>query len=189
MEDHEIVGLYWSRSEEAIRKTETKYGRYCQAIARRILTDEEDAREAVNDAYLAAWNSMPPHRPAVLSAYLGKLTRRISINRRAEKRTGKRGGGEVPLALDELSDCLSAGNDVEQAVEAARLSALMAEFVRALPETERRVFVCRYWHLYPIADLAKKFGFSQSKVKSMLARTRKKLRTKLEQEGILYETH
>ena len=81
MDDEQIVSLYWERSESAIQETEIKYDRYLTKIAYNILADLEDSRESVNDTYLAAWDSMPPHRPAVLSSYLAKLTRRISIDR------------------------------------------------------------------------------------------------------------
>lgn len=184
MEDSRIIELYFQRSEDAIRETEAKYGSYCFSIARSILTDKEDAREAVNDTYMACWNAIPPHKPNIFSAFLGKITRRISINRYQAGRALKRGGGEVSLALEELAGCIPSHWDVEQEMEAAELTNLLNRFVRALPETERRVFVLRYWYLEPVGGIAKRFGFSQSKVKSMLFRTRNKLRAELEKEGI-----
>jgi RNA polymerase sigma-70 factor (ECF subfamily) len=114
MEDSRIVDLYWIRSESAIDETETKYGKYCYAIANNILANTEDAQESVNDTYLGAWNSMPPHRPAILSSFLGKITRRISIKKWQEKHACKRGGGEIVLVLDELADCIPSEQSVDK---------------------------------------------------------------------------
>ena len=184
MEDARIVDLYWARSETAIDETSAKYGKYCYAIAHNILANAEDADESVNDTYLAAWNSIPPQRPSVLSSFLGKITRRISIDKWRTRNAEKRGGGEIILALDELSDCVPSSRNVEQEVEAAILGKLIDNFVMSLPITERRVFICRYWYLDPIASICHQFGFSQSKVKVMLHRTRNSLRYYLEKEGV-----
>lgn len=185
MDDSRIIELYFQRSEEAILETDKKYGAYCLSIARNILPDPEDAREAVNDTYLGVWNAIPPHIPTSLAAFLGKITRRISINRWQAARTAKRGGGEIPLALEELSECIPSSMDVEQTFAGKELAALLNRFVRTLPETERKVFLCRYWYLDPVKAIAKRFGFSESKVKSMLFRTRNKLKAELEKEGIV----
>ena len=183
MEDARIVDLYWARSEAAIDETSAKYGKYCYAIAYNILASAEDADESVNDTYLAAWNSMPPQRPSVLSSFLGKLTRRISIDKWRAHNAEKRGSGEIILALDELCDCVPSGRSVEQTVETAELGKAIDRFVMALPLMERRVFICRYWYLDSIASICQQFGFSQSKVKVMLHRTRKHLRDYLERQG------
>ena len=183
MEDAYIVDLYWARSETAIDETSAKYGKYCYAIAYNILANAEDADESVNDTYLAAWNSMPPQRPSVLSSFLGKLTRRISIDKWRAHNAGKRGSGEIILALDELSDCVPSGGSVEQTVETAELGKAIDCFVMSLPLAERRVFICRYWYLDSIASICQQFGFSQSKVKVMLHRTRNHLRDYLERQG------
>ena len=183
MEDNRIVDLYWSRSENAISETMTKYGKYCYSIAFNILSNEEDAKESVNDTYMSAWNSMPPHRPTVLSTFLGKITRRLSIDKWRTKNAGKRGGGEVALALDELSDCVPARNNVELEVETAELATIINDFLRTIPLVERRVFICRYWYLDPIPSICQQFGFTDSKIKSMLYRTRKKLLIYLKKEG------
>ena len=103
MEDSEIVALYWSRSENAIQETAEKYGRYCYSIAYRILSNRQEAEESVNDAYLNAWNSIPPHRPAFLSTFLGKITRYVCLKKWRDQRTKKRGGGEIALVFEELS--------------------------------------------------------------------------------------
>lgn len=185
MEDARIVDLYWARSETAIDETSAKYGKYCYAIAHNILANAEDADESVNDTYLAAWNSIPPHRPSVLSSFLGKITRRISIDKWRARSAEKRGGGEIVLALDELSDCVPSSTNVEQTVEAEELGKAIDRFVMALPIMERRVFICRYWYLDSIASICHQFGFSQNKVKVMLHRIRKDLRNFLEKEGAL----
>jgi RNA polymerase sigma-70 factor (ECF subfamily) len=187
MEDSNIVELYWTRSENAISETAKKYGRYCHSIARNILFNKEDADEAVNDTYLGAWNSMPPHRPSVLATFLGKITRRISLNKWRYQNRDKRGGGEVALALDELEDCIASKAVLEQEIETKELGEKIDTFINTLPETERRVFVCRYWYLDQISAICEQFGFSQEKVKSMLFRTRKKLLEYLITEGYVNE--
>ena len=185
MDDQQIVELYWARDEEAIRHTADRYGQYCYAIAYNILSVREDSEECVNDTYLDAWNSMPPHRPNVLSAFLGKITRRIAIDRWREGRAQKRGGGEMALALDELSECIASQSDVTREVETLEVAAGVQKFLNTLPDTERRIFVRRYWHMESVASLAARFGYGQSRVKSMLHRTRAKLRRYLEEEGLL----
>lgn len=182
MEDAMIVALYWARDEKAIVESSAKYGAYCRAIAWQILQSREDAEESVNDTWVGAWGSMPPHRPELLSAFLGKITRRVSLKRRRDQGAEKRGGGQLALALDELAECVGATAD--EALEEMELARLIDAFLDGLPDTEQRVFVCRYWYLDSIADIAKRFGFSESKVKSMLHRTRGKLRTCLEREGV-----
>ena len=185
MEDEKIIDLYWNRSENAISETAGKYGGYCYSIAYRILTNQEDAQECVNDTYMAAWNAMPPKRPAILATFLGKITRHLSIDRWRSQNRVKRGGGEMVLALEELEECIDSGESVEKALERKELAMVFNRFLDSLPETERRVFLCRYWYLDPVKDIAAAFGFSGSKVTSMLYRTRGKLRTVLEKEGLL----
>lgn len=185
VEDERIVDLYWARSEQAVAETAAKYGGYCYTIARNVLADGEDARECVNDTYLAAWNAMPDDRPRRLSAYLGAITRRICIDRWRERSAARRGGGETPLVLEELAQCVPGGETAEAKLEAEELEKAVADFVRTLPDTPRRVFLCRYWYLDPVDDIAARFGFTQSKVKSMLARTRQKLLAHLKKEGLI----
>ena len=184
MKDTEIVELYWQRSQQAIPETETKYGKYCRAVAYKVLENREDAEECVNDTWLSAWNAMPDKRPDRLGAFLAKITRNHAISRALEKSRLKRGGGELPLALDELEDCVPGGGDPEAALEARELERLLSRFLEAQSETERRVFLARYWYLTPVAEIAERFGFSQSKTASMLHRTRKKLRRLLQEEGL-----
>lgn len=185
MDDQGIIELYFARSEDAISETRTKYGRYCYSIAYNILTNNEDAEESVSDTYLTAWNAIPPRRPAILPAFLGKITRHNAINRWNARSAYKRGGGEMPLALEELEECVSDGLSVEERFAYKETLRVFRQFLTTLPETERNVFLRRYWCLDPVAGIAESFGFSESKVKSMLHRTRGKLHRTLEREGLL----
>jgi RNA polymerase sigma-70 factor (ECF subfamily) len=183
MEDNRIVDLYWQRNENAVSETAEKYGKYLHSISYQILQNSEDAEECVNDTYNDAWKSMPPHRPSILSTFLGKITRRISIDLWRKYNAEKRGGGAAALALDELEECVSGTEDVMTEVERLELERKLNDFLLALPQTERQVFMCRYWYVDSVFDIAKQFSFSESKIKSMLYRTRNKLRTMLEKEG------
>ena len=183
MDDSKIVSLYWDRNEQAITESEEKYGEYCYRIAFYILNEKNDADESVNDTWLAAWNSMPPHRPSVLKTFLGKLTRRISINKWDNNTAQKRGGGRMEEAWSELAECLPDKSSPENEAETELLKDILSDFVRLLKPMERKLFMGKYWHLYSIEQLANAYGFTQSKVKSMLLRTRKKLKQRLTEEG------
>jgi RNA polymerase sigma-70 factor (ECF subfamily) len=183
MEDERIVALYWERSEDAIRQTQSKYDNYCMGIAGRILSNHEDARECVNDTYLAAWDAIPPQRPAVLSTFLGKLTRRISIDRWRALTADKRGGSAVTVALEELEACIPGGTDPVKEVEAKELARAISGFLRTLPYIQRKVFLMRYFEMADMTQIQEEFQISNSKAKSMLHRTRKKLKTYLQEEG------
>lgn len=184
MTDARIIELYFERDERAIGETDRKYGPYCRSIAYNILFSHEDAEESMNDTYLRAWNSMPPERPNILSAFLGKICRRLSIDRWRRDRAEKRGGGEPALALEELEYCIPSGSgDPADELELRELQRLYERFLTSLPAAERRVFLCRYWYMDPIADIARRFGFTEAKVTSMLHRTRERFRAVLEKEG------
>ncbi len=185
MDDSAILDRFFARSETAVDETAAKYGAYCRTVAANILPDSRDIDEAVNDAYLAAWSSIPPHRPEDLRTYLAKLTRRAALKLWRTRDAKKRGGGEPEAALEELSAILPGGDDPARAVEEAELTEALDRFLDGLPDTERRVFLRRYWFLDPIAAICRRYGFSQSKVKSMLARTRAKLLAHLKKEGYL----
>lgn len=185
MEDREIIDLYWERSEEAVSATAEKYGGYCRAIAYNILRSDADAEECVNDAYFGAWNAIPPGRPENLAAFLGKITRNTALNRRRQAKAKKRGAGQVELALSELEECVPAVVSVEQGVEDSALTAILEKFLFAQEQPKRNIFIRRYWYLSPIRDIAREYGMSQSKVKSMLFRMRKELKATLEKEDFL----
>lgn len=184
MEDSRIVELYWQRDEAAIAETQKKYGRYCFAIADGILHNAADAEECVSDTYSGAWNAMPPNRPAVLSAFLGKITRRSAMKKLRAQTAEKRGGGESAAVLDELAECIPSPSRVDEALEAKELAAVVNAFLQTLRADERSVFLRRYWYLDSVAAIASRFGFSESKVKMMLKRTRDRLAQRLEKEDI-----
>ena len=185
MEDEKIVALYWQRSEDAIRETAKKYETYLTKIARNILSDPEDCGECVNDTYLAAWNSMPEHRPGVLSTYLGKITRQIAIDRFRKRNSAKRQASEYTLSLDELEDTFVDNETPEQALDAKLLDAAIDGFVRSLPEEARRVFIGRYYFFDSVKTVAGYCGISEAKAKSILYRARLKLKEHLEKEGFI----
>ena len=141
MDDELIVQLYWDRSENAISETDRKYGAYCNSIAYGILQSKEDAEESVNDTYMDAWNSMPPHRPSILSTFLGKITRRISIDRWRTMNRIKRGKGEITLALEELEQCIAGGQSPQREIEKRELAEAINRFLDLLPAEQRRVFL------------------------------------------------
>jgi len=183
MDDNHIVDLYWQRDERAINETEIKYGKYLHSISRSILLNDDDAKECVNDTYNDAWQSMPPHHPAILSTFLGKIIRRISIDLWRKRNADKRGGGELSIVLDELQECVSGKDDVETEIERQELKKKINDFILSLPVPDRQIFMCRYWYMNSVSEIAKQFGYSESKIKSMLYRIRNKLRKMLEMEG------
>ena len=185
MTDQQIVALYWQRSESAIAETDRHYGRYFHYIAYSILQDEEDAKETVNDTYLKAWNTIPPQRPHHLKAFLGRITRQLSINRLEHNSAQKRAGSQYQFALDELSECIA--QNQEDFADTIALRDSLNQFLHALPTDARRVFIRRYWHLHSISEIAADLSMSESKVKSLLMRTRKKLKQHLTEGGLLYE--
>ena len=183
MEDEQIVALYWERSEQAIAETEKKYDRYLEKIAHNILNNMEDSRESVNDTYLAAWDSMPPHRPAVLSTYLGKLTRRISIDCFRGRTRAKRVPSQYAMSLEELGECVSGGNTTEEIVNVKLLADAIGMFLRLQSDEARNLFIGRYYYLDSLKEAAAYCGMSESKAKSLLFRTRIALKEYLEKEG------
>lgn len=183
MEDKEIVVLYWARNEDAVHRTQQKYGAYLSKIAYSILADFEDSKECVNDTYLAAWNSIPPHKPEILSTYLGKITRQLSIDVFRKRNAGKRRSSEYALSLDELGDTFSDGTTPEQALDAQMLDAAINCFVGALPDAARTAFIGRYYFFDSLKDIAAYCGMNESKVKNLLYRTRQQLRSYLKKEG------
>ena len=184
MQASAIVDLYWQRSDEAIVETDLKYGNYCRTIAYNILHSHEDTEECVDDTYMGAWNSMPDKRPQRLSPFLAKITRNFALNRITQRSSQKRGGGETALCLEELGECVPSPFSLEAELEAKELGRHLKAFIAGLPRTERRVFLSRYFYMLPVQEIAQRLGFSQSKVKSMLYRTRKKLLVYLREEEL-----
>lgn len=183
MKDAEIVDLYWQREEKAIEETTQKYGAYLSKIAYNILSNLEDSQECVNDTYLAAWNSMPENRPGILSTYLGKITRQISIDRFRKNNSKKRLTSEYTVSLSEMEDCFADSNTPEQEFDAKLLGNAVNSFVRSLPEDARKVFIGRYYFFDSVKIIASYCGISEANVKTVLYRTRQKLKDYLVKEG------
>ena len=187
MEDEKIIELYFERNESAISETAEKYGNYLYKIAFNILSDNEDSEESVNDTYMSAWNTIPPEKPNIFSAFLSKITRYISLNRYRSGKAEKRGGGEIDTAFEEIEECVPDKSNIYDEIETKELAEIISDYLKKLPETERKIFICRYYYLDSLSDISKQFGFSKSKVASMLHRTRKKILSHLEKEGVLGE--
>ncbi|MBP3702045.1 MAG: RNA polymerase sigma factor [Lachnospiraceae bacterium] len=185
MQDEAIVALYWQRDEAAIRETQDKYGRYLTKIAYNILSDLEDSMESVNDTYLHAWNSMPPHRPSILSSYLAKIIRRVSIDIFRRQHRQKRQASQYALSLTELADCLSGGNTTEEEADVKLLAQSINSYLQSLPEEPRTLFIGRYFFMDSLKETAALCGMTESKAKSMLHRTRLGLQAHLRQEGFI----
>lgn len=185
MEDSVIVDLYWQRDENAIRETDSKYSRYLLKIAYNILTNFEDSEESVNDTYLKAWNSIPPHKPCILSSYLAKITRQVSIDIFRKRKSEKRNGSEYAVSLIELEECVTDGRTPEQEMELQLLADAINRYLYSLSEESRNVFICRYFFLDSIREIAGYQGASESKIKSMLHRARIGLKLYLKKEGFV----
>mgnify|MGYP003307173438 CR=1 FL=1 len=184
MQDFEIVELYWKRDERAIAETEKKYANYLSKIAYNVLSDHEDSKEMVNETYLRAWNSMPINRPNNLATYLGRITRQLSIDIYRMKNRDKRKNSEFTSSLDEIKEVLSTGNTTESQMDAIILARYIGEYLQKISAQNRVIFICRYYYLDSIKDIADYYGMSQSRVKSILHRTRRGLKSHLEKEGI-----
>ncbi len=183
MSDDRIVELFWQRSENAVEETKKQYGSFLYYISFGILKNKEDAEEIVNDTYLNAWNSIPPQKPHSLKAFLSKIVRNLSLNRIRDNSSQKRGGGEYETSLEELKECVSGKDNVENNIDYIFLTKIINEFLRELPNEPRRIFIKRYWYLLSVYDISNEMNQSESKVKSILMRTRKKLAEKLKEEG------
>ncbi len=184
MEDKQIVDLYWARSEAAIVETQKKYGRYCHYIAYQILYSDEDAKEVVNDVYMKTWNTVPPHRPDPLKPYVGMISRQLALDAYEAQHTQKR-GGQVPLVLDELSECIPDNANGIDVGESLALRDALNRFVRSLSDRTQNIFVRRYWYASSITEIAEEYSMKESGVTVLLLRTRKKLKDFLDKEGFV----
>jgi len=181
MEDAKIVALYLERAEAAVLETEKKYGRYCRYIACRILDSDEDAGEIVNDTLLTLWNTIPPKRPESLKPYIGTVCRNLALNAWNAGHTQKR--GEVPLVLEELAECIPAGDSGETLGESLALREALNGFLQSLPRKTRNIFVRRYYYAGSVAEIGAEYAMKESAVAMLLLRTRRKLKDYLEKEG------
>lgn len=185
MEDNQIIKLYQERSETAISETANKYGVYCHSIAYRILHNEEDSEECVNDTYFRTWNSIPPQNPNVFSVFLGKITRNLALDKYRYYNREKRGNGQTVVVLEELEHCIPSRKSTEQEIDDKMLVELLNTFLENLPVKKRTIFVQRYWYLRSISEIAQEFHVSESNIKITLFRIRNKLKNVLEKEGIV----
>lgn len=183
MEDKNIVQLYFDRNERAITETSMKYGRYCSNIAMNILNNHEDAEECVNDTYLNTWNSMPPHKPKMLSTFLGKIVRNLSFNKYKAIHSIKRGGYEISIILDEICEIVSDDENVEDCVIREELVKDINKFIDTLSKEKQYMFIRRYWYSDSITYIAKKCGRSENSISVELSRIRYKLRIYLSERG------
>jgi len=183
MNDSQIIDLYWNRNQEAIPETDKKYGRYCSKIAYNILENNEDTEECVNDTYLHTWNAIPPSRPEILSAFLGKIARNLAINMYKRSRTEKRGGGELPVVLDELEEVVSGSDSVEQEINKKELVTAIEGFLDGLTKDKREIFIKRYWYAESVTDIAEHYGMTAGAVSTQLSRMRDRLKDYLVERG------
>ena len=181
--DETILDLYFERSEEALSATVEKYGALLRSLAWNILGNHEDVEECVNDTYVAAWNAIPPQRPEYLKAYLCKIVRNFSLDRVREKTREKRGGGNIPLILDEMQDLLASDDDIAQTVETQELSQMISDYLREQPDRKRIIFLKRYYFASTINEIAEEQKTTEGAVKILLYRMRRELKQVLQDRG------
>lgn len=184
MNDAAIIDLFWKRSETAISAVSEKYGSFCHSISYHILQDDRDAEECVNDTWLRTWNSIPPKRPSRLSVFLGRIARNLALDKYRQYHAEKRRMTRTATALEELSECISGGDNISESVEGSFVTECIEEFLFQLPAHKRIIFIRRYWYLDSIQELSDNYGISESAVTSMLFRMRKQLRQHLLREGV-----
>ena len=183
MEDKNIVDLYLNRDEKAIYETQIKYGNYCYSISYNILHNNEDCVECLNDTYLNTWNSIPPHKPSILSTYLGKITRNLSLDKYRKSKANKRLSNEFTVSLDELDECVASNSSIKEELDAEYLADKINIFLKTVNKEDRKMFVLRYFYFDSISEITSRFNYSESKVKMSLKRTRDKLKDYLIKEG------
>ena len=183
MNNNEIIELYWNRKESAIKETANKYDNYLMRISNNIIPNIEDNKECVNDTYLKTWNSIPPYRPKAFLPFLSKITRQLSIDMYRKKNASKRLSSQYQVSLTELDEIIPDSKEVHTEIETKALKESINNFLKPLNKDERDVFIARYFYFYPIKKIASYCDMSESKVKSVLFRTRKKLKDYLNKEG------
>ena len=177
MNDQDIIKLYFERNERAIVETDRSYGKVCMQVSMNILDSRPDAEECVNDTYLKTWNSIPPTTPTSLCAFVCRIVRNLSLNRLRDLRRDCR-NRELTVSFEELEECIPVDESV-----ADQLPALLTDFLRSMEETDRKLFVGRYWHSLSIKDLAEAWNLTPNAVALRLHKTRERLRTYLEKGG------
>ena len=184
MNDTDIINLYYERNEDAVRETMNSYHNRLLRFAMRFLSDSRDAEECVNDTWLRAWDSMPPQRPAKLSVFLGKITRNLSLDRYRNYSAEKRKGSKTAEVIEELSECISGGDNVSDYIDKMVLTELIVKFLRKQNEANRNIFIRRYWRFDSIREIAEDFGMNDRSVATILFRMRTQLKKELLEEGI-----
>ena len=182
MTDSQIIALFWDRNEDAIRETDAAYGRRLYAISNQILCQRQEAEESVSDTYMKAWETMPPQRPLYFFAYLAKICRNFSLARLQWNSAAKR-SAEIISLTQEMTECIP-DRSMEQRLEREALGQLLNRFLEGLSRDNRLIFLRRYWYADSVREIADRYGITESKVKTQLHRTRKKLQLFLEKEGI-----
>lgn len=183
MEDREIIGLYWQRNEKAIEETQLKYGSFLNKIAFSVLSRTEDCEEAVNDTYFRTWNAIPSDRPEIFSSYLAKIVRRLSIDIYRRISAEKRGKSEYTISLDELGDCITDGKDPASESEMHQLTDTINRYLENLHPTHRDIFIRRYFYMESVKEISDQMELTPGNVKTVLSRTREKLKKYLIKEG------
>jgi RNA polymerase sigma-70 factor (ECF subfamily) len=185
MEDQKIIELYEQRSEDAIAETRNKYGAYLKTIAYNILHNQEDSEECLQDTYMKTWNAIPPAKPNSLKSFIGRITRNAALDKYNKENAEKRGGGEIALVYEELSECLAAkvAGSPESEVELKELTALINDMLSDFSNDARNIFVLRYWYMYSDREIAERLGFTENKVRTSLSRTRAVLKDLLIEQG------
>ena len=184
MEDERIVELYLRRDEEAIARTDEKYGRRVLSLCESILLDRPDAEEAQNDTYLEAWNSIPPHEPrSYLFAFLARIARHICLDRCKYRRREKRNAHYLELT-SEMEECIPSPDDLDARLDDMAIKKALDGFLSSLEEGKREIFLRRYWYCDPISSISARMGVKEGKIKMILLRTRESLRAYLQKEGI-----
>lgn len=184
MNDERIIELFFERSEQAIKELDKKYGRICHAVSYNILNSRQDAEECVNDAYLGAWNAIPPARPKPLLAFVCKIVRNISL-KRYEQNTAEKRNSHYDMAMEELEDCLTSPSNIEQEIAERELTEIIEAFLDSLSQENRVIFIRRYWFSDTYADIAGRVGLTEKNVSVRLTRIRKELRKYLTEREVL----
>lgn len=182
MEDAKIIALFLNRNEQAVKETDTAYGRKLYILSNNILNNREDAEESVSDTYMEAWKSIPPKHPKCYYAFLAAICRNISLNKLDWRLAAKR-NAEVVALTQEMENCIPDSKQDAQ-MDRKELRRVLEAFLESLSKENRLIFLRRYLYVDTVAEIAARYGISESKVKTQLHRTRAKLHAYLAKEGI-----
>ena len=183
LDDERIVALYWQREEKAISETDRKYGKYLLTIAYNILHNDPDSEECLNDTYLGTWNAIPPAKPTLFQVFLSKIMRNTAVVRYKKNHAKSRVPSEMTVSLDELDGCIPYAPSVDEDYDVYRLSRLLSDYLRKMPEKRAFIFICRYYCADRIFDIANMLKVSESTVYRELDEIKKGLREILIKEG------